>query len=366
MDERQDLETKDKNIAQLMVELTTVQAQIKLVKAAIFMNKQKAAISDKMKNLKEYAEGQAEKYSQNIEEANKAMETYRGAVEEAMQQYKEDYLDAMAKQDKYQDMEVKTMGKEKKLASALKEQRKTPEYKEWKQEVKNLNKEIKANANDPEKLAILAEQLKALQAKDPTLLQQQMIDLARRDRAGINEMIKFYDKELEIIQNDRDNKLNELLENKETSLAKIQKQNIWQKLVARFTSKSKSFKNNVVTPLVDKAAKIKNEKIPQIIEDRKTKKQERKAKREETIKKMKDFKDRVGDKIVDAKDSTVEISKRGIRAVVEFGREAKKATVKAIEGIGTKAAETRENVKEGLRTAVEQSSQKLEDLNGER
>ena len=354
MDERQDLETKDKNIAQLMVELTTVQAQIKLVKAAIFMNKQKAAISDKMKNLKEYAKGQAEKYSQNIEEANKAMETYRGAVEEAMQQYKEDYLDAMAKQDKYQDMEVKTMGKEKKLASALKEQRKTPEYKEWKQEVKNLNKEIKANANDPEKLAILAEQLKALQAKDPTLLQQQMIDLARRDRAGINEMIKFYDKELEIIQN------------KETSLAKIQKQNIWQKLVARFTSKSKSFKNNVVTPLVDKAAKIKNEKIPQIIEDRKTKKQERKAKREETIKKMKDFKDRVGDKIVDAKDSTVEISKRGIRAVVEFGREAKKATVKAIEGIGTKAAETRENVKEGLRTAVEQSSQKLEDLNDAR
>ena len=319
-----------------------------------------------MKNLKEYAEGQAEKYSQNIEEANKAMETYRGAVEEAMQQYKEDYLDAMAKQDKYQDMEVKTMGKEKKLASALKEQRKTPEYKEWKQEVKNLNKEIKANANDPEKLAILAEQLKALQAKDPTLLQQQMIDLARRDRAGINEMIKFYDKELEIIQNDRDNKLNELLENKETSLAKIQKQNIWQKLVARFTSKSKSFKNNVVTPLVDKAAKIKNEKIPQIIEDRKTKKQERKAKREETIKKMKDFKDRVGDKIVDAKDYTVEISKRGIRAVVEFGREAKKATVKAIEGIGTKAAETRENVKEGLRTAVEQSSQKLEDLNDAR
>ena len=108
------------------------------------------------------------------------------------------------------------------------------------------------------------------------------------------------------------------------------------------------------------------EGIPTVREDKITKKQERKAKREETIKKMKDFKDRVGDKIVDAKDSTVEISKRGIRAVVEFGREAKKATVKAIEGIGTKAAETRENVKEGLRTAVEQSSQKLEDLNGER
>lgn len=48
---------KDKNIAQLLVELTTVQAQIKLVKAAIFMNKQKAAISTKLKDFKTYAEG---------------------------------------------------------------------------------------------------------------------------------------------------------------------------------------------------------------------------------------------------------------------------------------------------------------------
>ena len=44
MDERQDIEKKGKNIAQLMVELTTVQALIKLVKAAIFMNKQKIKI----------------------------------------------------------------------------------------------------------------------------------------------------------------------------------------------------------------------------------------------------------------------------------------------------------------------------------
>ena len=76
MDERQDIEPKDKNIAQLMVKLTTVQAQIKLVKAAIFMNKQRAAIANKMKNVKEYAESQAEKYDQNKEAAQKAIDTY--------------------------------------------------------------------------------------------------------------------------------------------------------------------------------------------------------------------------------------------------------------------------------------------------
>ena len=53
---------------------------------------------------------------------------------------------------------------------------------------------------------------------------------------------------------------------------------------------------------------------------------------------------------------------QGIRAVVDFGREAKKATIRTIE----RAGEVKDNIKEGLRTAVENSTQTLEDLNGER
>ena len=57
-----------------MVKLTTVQAQLKVVKAAIFRNKHRAAIANKMKNVKEYAESQAEKYDQNKEAAQKAID----------------------------------------------------------------------------------------------------------------------------------------------------------------------------------------------------------------------------------------------------------------------------------------------------
>ena len=78
-----------KNIAQLLIKLATIQAQTKLVKAAIFKNKQKAAISQKMQDIKEYAEGEAKKYSQNIADANKAIEDYKSAVEEAMNEYEE-------------------------------------------------------------------------------------------------------------------------------------------------------------------------------------------------------------------------------------------------------------------------------------
>lgn len=352
MDERQDIEKKDKNIAQLMVELTTVQAQIKLVKAAIFMNKQKAAISTKMKDFKTYAEGQAEKYSQNMEEANKAMETYKSAVEEAMQQYADDYLDIMAEQ--------------KELSSSIKEKRKTPEYKEWKQEVKNMNREIKAAANDPEKLVKLAEELKQLQAKDPTLPEQQKLESVKNDRIAISEIIKENDERLVEIKKDRDDKLSELLESKETALAKIEKQSFWQKVVGALTPKAKKFKTNVVDKIVEKATEIKDEKIPQIIEDRKAKREERKLKRQERIGKMVEFGEKVGDKLVDAKDFTIGAAKKGVKSVIEFGKEAKKTTIKAIKGIGEKAVETKDNVKEGLRTAVEQSSQTLEDLNDAR
>ena len=133
-------------------------------------------------------------------------------------------------------------------------------------------------------------------------------------------------------------------------------------ILARFTSKSKSFNNNVITPIMDKASKIKNEKIPQILADRKEKQDARKEKREETMKKIKRTKDNVVDKIMDTKDSTVGLAKKGIRAVVDFGREAKKATIRTIE----RAGEVKDNIKEGLRTAVENSTQTLEDLNGER
>lgn len=364
MEEKQDVQPK--NIAQLMIKLATTQAQIKLVKSAIFMNKQKQTIEGKMKSFKEYAEGQAEKYSQNMEEATKAIEVYKSAIEEAMKQYEEDYLGIMANQDFWQDIEVKEMGKEKQLSLDIKEQRKTKEYKEWKMDVNKIAREIKAQANDPDKVAKLAEELKELKAKDPTLAKQQQLENIKQDRESTSEMIQYYDAELENIKNTRDNKLSELLENKETSLAKIQKQNLWQKLIAKFTSKSKSFKDNVVTPIMDKATNIKNKKIPQIIENIKNKQEARKLKNQENVKKMKDFKDKVVDKVFDAKDTTVKLAKKGIRAVVDFGRETKKATVRTIEGLGTKIADSKDNIKESLRTAVENSTQTLEDLNSAR
>lgn len=157
-----------KNIAQLLIKLATIQAQTKLVKAAIFKNKQKAAISQKMQDIKEYAEGEAKKYSQNIADANKAIEDYKSAVEEAMNEYEETYLNTIEEQDSWQQMEIDTVCEMKKISSNIKETMKTPEYKEWKQSVKAKEDEIKHNAGDPDKLTDLAKELKQLKSQDPT------------------------------------------------------------------------------------------------------------------------------------------------------------------------------------------------------
>lgn len=359
MDDRQELDPKDKNIAQLMVKLVTVQAQIKLVKSAIFINKQKSAISTKIEDFKQYAEGQAEKYSQNVEEATNAIETYKDAVQEAMQQYEDNYLNTMAEQDKWQEAEILKMGEQKQISSSIKEKRKTPEYKEWKQAVNAKSREIKANVSNPEKLAILAEELKDLQAKDPTLQDQQNLAHSEVLLKGIRDTIQYNDDKLKELQNDRDKKLSDLLENKETSLSKIQKQNLWQKIIAKLTPKAKSFKTNVVDRIVGKANKIKNESIPEIKKNLSERQHEYRDKMSEAVK-------NTGTKLRDTKDLAQKTFKNGVRTVVDFGREAKKTAITTLKGIGTKVGQTKDYIKEGLRTAIENSSQALEDLNDAR
>ena len=144
MSERKDVtEPKQKNIAQLLIKLATIQPQTKLVKAALFRNRQKDAIKKRMNEFKEYAEGEAEKYSQNIEDANKAIEEYKNAVEEAMNEYEKCYLETMEEQDSWQQMDIDTVCEMKEISSKIKETMKTPEYMEWKQNVKAKEKEIK-------------------------------------------------------------------------------------------------------------------------------------------------------------------------------------------------------------------------------
>lgn len=350
MDERKDLEQPNqKNIAQLLVKLATVEAQVKLVKSALFLNRQRATISNKIKDFKEYAEGQAEKYSQNMEDANKAIENYENAVQEAMKEYEKEHLEIMQQQDSWQKFEIDKICEMKEHSSKIREIMKTPEYKDWKQTVKAKEKEIKQNAGDPEKITVLAEELKQLQEKDPTSRVNNLLKHDQQQLESVKHLINIYDERLEKLESNRDENLNNLLENKETSLAKIQKQSLWQKIVARLTPKAKSFKTNVVDKIADQAVNIKKDKIPQI-------KQEISAKKREYEEKISDFKENLSEKFVDTMDNMKTKTKDSVKAVVDFGRESKKEVIRKVK-------DTKNSIKEKLETSIKQKSNTLEELN---
>lgn len=346
MSERKDVtEPKQKNIAQLLIKLATIQAQTKLVKAALFRNRQKDAIKKRMNEFKEYAEGEAEKYSQNIEDANKAIEEYKNAVEEAMNEYEKCYLETMEEQDSWQQMDIDTVCEMKEISSKIKETMKTPEYMEWKQNVKAKEKEIKQNAGDPEKLTALAEELKTLQSQDPTAKDRKNLESKEEMKKELTEIINEYDIRLEELASKRDEKLNDLLENKETSLAKIQKQSLWQKIVARFTPKAKNFKHNVVDKIAEKAVNIKENKIEPI-------KEELSEKRKEYTEKSRDFSVKVGKGIVNAPQNI----EKGVKRIVDYGREQKKLTIERLKN-------TDRNIKENLKAKIQEKSENLDLLN---
>ena len=291
-----------------------------------------------MNEFKEYAEGEAEKYSQNIEDANKAIEEYKNGVEEAMNEYEKCYLETMEEQDSWQQMDIDTVCEMKEISSKIKETMKTPEYMEWKQNVKAKEKEIKQNAGDPE-------ELKTLQSQDPTAKDRKNLESKEEMKKDLTEIINEYDIRLEELASKRDEKLNDLLENKETSLAKIQKQSLWQKIVARFTPKAKNFKHNVVDKIAEKAVNIKENKIEPI-------KEELSEKRKEYTEKTRDFSVKVGKGIVNAPQNI----EKGVKRIVDYGREQKKLTIEKLKN-------TDRNIKENLKAKIQEKSENLDLLN---
>lgn len=351
MDEREDLnqkETTEKNIAELLGELVAVQSKIQLVKAALFLNKQRSAITAKVGDLKQYAENQAKIYSQNAQEAHQAIEQYKDAVENAMQEYEASYEGLVDDRNEWQSLEMENITKRKLLASRIKETRSTQEYKDWTRSVKAKEDEIRASASDPDKLTKLAEELKELKSKDPTLQDMKALDGAIGDKKEIKEGLKQNREEFKKLEESRDNKLEELLESKETSLAKIKKQTIWQKIVARFTNKSKKFKTEVVDKIASKAVDIKDNKIPNI--------------KAELSNKRKEYTQKIKDKIKDTKSTVKEARDSGIKAAIEAGTKLKNGIVDIAKGIGSKVSNTKENVKQTLKTTIQESAKKLNDL----
>lgn len=312
----------------------------------------KQGISDRITSTKEYANEQVKVYM----EARAAIDDYKASVEAVNKEYDESFKTMFVSRELLEEEEVENIGKQGNLIKGIKETRKTEEYKSWKREVKAKSQEIKRNSTNPEALITLAEELEELKAQDPTLKDRKELENLKGRLEEIRDAKEENDSKIQDLKADKDKELDDLLETKNTSLDKIGRQNIWQKIVARFVPKTKKFKTQVVDKIVDKAKYIKNEKLPEI-KDKNAK--ARKERRDKVIDVLDNAQQFVSDRFDD-------LTKKAIPAVLQAGKDTKDKAVKGIRDIGKKIIDAKDNAKEfvtgKLQQGIKNATNKLQDF----
>lgn len=312
----------------------------------------KQGISDRITSTKEYANEQVKVYM----EARAAIDDYKASVEAVNDDYNKSYKGLMASRELLEEEEADKIVEQGDIVKNIKATKKTEDYKEWKKAVADKSQEIKKHSQDPETLSVLIEELKELKAQDPTLGDRKKLEGVKDRIAEIRDAKYENDDKVMELKEQRDYDLDELLETKNTSLDKIGRQNIWQKIVARFVPKTKKFKTQVVDKIVDKAKYIKDEKLPEIIEKNA---KARNARRDKVIDLLEDTQKFVSDRFDD-------LTKKAIPAVVKAGKDTKDKIVQGFKDVGKKIIETKDNAKDfvsgKLEEGIKKASGQLQDF----
>lgn len=386
----------ESNISDLLKKYIEVQAQLKLVQTAVFMKDSKDKIAKKTQDMIEFADNQADallkKGKDAIEEARKglndkvqdakqgisdritstkeyaneqvkvymearaAIDDYKASVEAVNDDYNKSYKGLMASRELLEEEEADKIVEQGDIVKNIKATKKTEDYKEWKKAVADKSQEIKKHSQDPETLSVLIEELKELKAQDPTLGDRKKLEGVKDRIAEIRDAKYENDDKVMALKEQRDYDLDDLLETKNTALDKIGRQNIWQKIVARFVPKTKKFKTQVVDKVVEKAKYIKDEKLPEIIEKNA---KARIARRDKVIDLLEDTQKFVSDRFDD-------LTKKAIPAVIKAGKDTKDKIVQGFKDAGKKIIETKDNAKDfvsgKLEEGIKKASGQLQDF----
>lgn len=386
----------ESNISDLLKKYIEVQAQLKLVQTAVFMKDSKAKIAKKTNDMLEFADNQADallkKGKDAIEEAKKglndkikdarqgisdkidstkdyaneqvkvymqaraAIDSYKESVEAVNDDYTKSYKELMASRELLEEEEADKIVEQGDIVKNIKATKKTEEYKGWKKAVAEKSQEIKKYSKDPETLSVLIEELKELKEQDPTLRDKQKLEEVKGRIDEIRDAKYENDDKVMALKEQRDYDLDDLLETKNTALDKIGRQNIWQKIVARFVPKTKKFKTQVVDKVVEKAKYIKDEKLPEIIEKNA---KARIARRDKVIDLLEDTQKFVSDRFDD-------LTKKAIPAVIKAGKDTKDKIVQGFKDAGKKIIETKDNAKDfvsgKLEEGIKKASGQLQDF----
>ena len=304
--EKEDIEEKNEQIVSskklfiLLKELAQTQLDKGLVEAAEFKNNTNEKIAKKTNELKNYIRAQAKRYGQNEKEVNEVMEKFDGFIKDAKRKYKDARAGLVEEKNNLEERETEKVtaydeakadfkdmpgyrayAKRKAEVRQAKKSGDKKEYEQKKAEFESYKKGL------PERVAMLKADIqrdmdsgniadaKGKMAKLEKL--QKQADLAAKDDElrqmrdeikGTREELEQKKAEIEgcdITFEETVDKINDL---RETRLAKVDKQNIFQKMVAMAYNRlggAKKFAKRVKEPIEASMLKFKNETVPNMI-----------------------------------------------------------------------------------------------------
>lgn len=293
-------------LTELLKELIETQAQASKVDAAHFKTSTKNFVSQKITDLHDYLEDQASIYKQNKTEITSIIEYYEGLLKQTKEAYREEKKARIQEKGEWEKAEADDIAKYQTIKQEFTE---IPGYKEFakrKAEIVQLRKQGRKKEADEKRdefneyKAKLPKRLKALQTKISLDIQNGDTEAAEKQMKTLKKLqneckLAEYDTELGKIkihiklcrenikeQNERiescekefKTEADKITSSQENALAKVDKQNVFQKLLVKMFGSSKQFNNNVMSPLKQKMKKFKEETLPAKIDD-----MERKAKK---------------------------------------------------------------------------------------
>lgn len=287
---------RETKLKELLLNLMSKQASLAITNGTIWAGETKSKIGKMIESVEQIAQQYEKDYISSRDGQSSILKEYEESVDQ-LQSWFERSKDKILEQIKEYQHEEQEAIKEK--DRAIHEKRKiqmTKEYKQYLKNKKDLINEINnaIEEEDTEKEQIKRAELRELKRNNPTL--KYNIQIKKADTAIEENRDKIADckEDLKKIVEDKNNKLDEIENNKNDGFSGLVKQNFWQKLIGSVVNKFRRGKNIALEQIKTLTAKIKeeckkmSEKYEEHREERKEERDKVKAQKDEERKRRRE------------------------------------------------------------------------------
>lgn len=265
----------------LTLNLMYKQNILRIVKIGNRVRATKAKIDNKFERIKD----QALLYEKDYIAEKDAIENYEIETQKVESKYREGLEVILANKKRFEDKEHEAIDKKSDAKSRMEIMKTTKEYKKYVQDVNRVLEEIIQAVYDGDLKTdeIKRKELKELKDRNPEIPYMKEMEEADALIAKAREGIAEWEEKLIVLDQLKNDALDEVEDDKNKALSGLEKQNFWRRIVGsmvnRFT-KANKVKNNVFGKINELTAKMK-EKGKTIYESWQEAKTQAKAERQE-------------------------------------------------------------------------------------